>query len=332
MNRETRLEKLIFWARKLVVIAPLAITLSLQAQTFPDKPLSLVVGFPPGGATDSAMRTVAEELAKALGQAVVIDNRAGAGGAIATQYVVGARPDGYTLLTAGLQLATGLHLNKVAYNPLQDLTMVGQLGNVPVLLLVKGDSKIQSAADLAALAVSRGDGITVGTGGVGTTGHFGSLMLGTALKVTTVHVPFKGGAPGLQALASGDVDVMFDQMSGAMLGLIQAGKVRVVAVMQNTRMTTLPHVKSAAEFGLVLDAPLQGWTGLAVYSGTPAPVVQKLRAAWMTAVDSAAVKAKVDQLGIDLDTRKSPEDFQRFYLGELARWGAFIKKNQITAQ
>lgn len=332
MRSDNFLYGLARWACHLGFITLTLAGLTVHAQGFPEKPLSLVVGFPPGGATDSAMRTVADEMAKALAQPVVVDNRAGAGGAIATQYVVGTRPDGYTLLTAGLQLATGPHLNRVAYNPQKDLTMVGQLGIVPVLLLAKGDSRIQSATDLVTLAAARGDGITVGTGGVGTTGHFGSLMLGTALKIKTIHVPFKGGTPGLQALASGDVDLMFDQMSGSMLGLIQAGKVRVIAVMQNSRITTLPAVKTAAEFGLALDAPLQGWTGLAVHSGTPPAVIQKLRAAWMVAVESQAVKAKVEQLGIDLDTRKSPEEFQRFYLAELDRWSAFIKKNQITTQ
>lgn len=332
MHKGTRLTSFISRSiRSLCFLAVVTATWA-QAQNFPDKPLSLVLGFPPGGATDSSMRAVADELSKVLGQGVVVDNRPGAGGAIATQYVVGARADGYTLLTAGLQLATGPHLNKVPYNPLKDLTMIGQLGNVPVLLLAKGDSTIQSAADIVALAASRGNGVSIASGGVGTTGHFGSLILGNALKVKTVHVPFKGGTPGLQALASGDVDLMFDQMSGSMQGLIQAGKVRVVAVMQNTKLASLPNVKTAREFGVLLDAPLQGWQGLAVRSGTPDAVVQKLRAAWITAVNSAAVKTKAEQLGIELDTAKSSEAFQKFYLAEYDRWGTFIKTNQITAQ
>lgn len=307
-------------------------SLPALAQSFPERPLALVVGFPAGGSTDSAMRAVADEMSKALGQPVTVDNRAGAGGSIATKYAVGAPADGYTLLTAGLQLATGPHLHKVPYNPTSDLTMVGQLANVPVLLLVKGDSPIQSAADISVVAKKTPDGITVASGGMGTTGHFGSILLANSLRTQTLHVPFKGGAPGLQALASGEVDLMFDQMSGSMQGLIQAGKVRIVAVMQNKRVTSLPNVKTAAEFGIPLDSPLQGWQGIAVRSGTPPATVQKLRTAFLSAVNTPAIKAKADQLGLDLDTAKSTEEFQRFYLAELERWGTFIKKHHITAQ
>jgi len=302
------------------------------AQSYPTKPVTLVIGFPAGGAFDTVMRSIAEEMGKTLGQRVNVDNRAGAGGAIATQVVVGAKADGYTLLAAGLQLATGPHLNKISYNPATDLTMVGQLGYTPVWLLAKGDSPIQNVADIVALAKKNGNGVTIGSGGVGTTGHFGSVILGNSLKINPVHVPFKGGAMGLQALAGGEMDLMFDQMSGVMLGLMQAKKVRVIAVMQNQRVASIPNVKSAAEFGLTLESPLRGWQGIAVRSGTPAPVLQKLTAAWGTAVRSPSVISRAEQLGIELDTGRSPEAFQKHYLAELERWGAFIKKNHITSE
>jgi tripartite-type tricarboxylate transporter receptor subunit TctC len=302
------------------------------AQTFPDKPLTLVVGFPPGGSFDTIMRVVAEEMAKNLGQPVTVDNRPGAGGAIATTYVVGARPDGYTLLAAGLQLTTGPHLNKVSYNPATDLTMIGQLGTIPVLLLVKADSPIRSAADIVALAKARGGSVNIGTGGIGTTGHFGTLLTGNALNVDATHVPFKGGAAALQALAAGDVDLVFDQQSGVMQGLIQGGKVRVVAVMQGKRVPSLPEVKTAAEFGLALEGPLQGWQGLAVRAQTPAPILHRLTVAWDAAAASPAVKSRAEQLGIEVTAGLSPQSVQQHYLAELNRWGAFIRKHQITAQ
>jgi len=333
MNKTTRVANPLAKVVRIALIGLWAIGGSMaQAQTFPDKPISLVVGFGAGGAFDTVMRTIAEEMSKNIGQRVNVDNRAGAGGAIATQYVISAKPDGYTLLAAGLQLATGPHLNKVAYNPQADLTMIGQLGTVPVLLLVKADSPIKSAADVVALAKTRGNTVNIGTGGIGTTGHFGTLMLGNALKIDATHVPFKGGAPALQALAGGDVDLVFDQQSGVMQGLIQGGKIRVVAVMQDKRVGALPEVKTAAEFGLKLEAPLQGWQGLAVRSGTPPAVVQKLTASWNAAVSASSVKARAEQLGIELETGKSPEAFQKHYLAELDRWGAFIKKHQITAE
>ena len=303
-----------------------------QAQSFPVRPLTLVIGFPPGGAFDSVLRTVADEMSTSLGQRVNVDNRAGAGGALATQWVVAAKPDGYTLLAAGMQLATGPHLSKINYDPKQDLVMIGQLSTMPVLLLVKADSPVKSGADLVTLARSRGNGITVGSGGVGTTGHFGSLLLSQGLKLQTIHVPFKGGAAGLQALAGGELDLMFDQPSGTMQALVQAGKVRVAAVMQNQRISTQPQAKTAAEFGLPLGAPLQGWQGLAARAGTPAPALQKIGAAWAAAVNSSAVKTRVAQLGLELETGRSADAFQKHYLAELQRWGDFIKKHQITTE
>lgn len=317
--------------RVLAIGAFAVAALPAQAQAYPDKPLTLVVGFGAGGALDTIMRSIAEEMSKSLGQRVNVDNRAGAGGAIATQYVVSQKPDGYTLLAAGLQLATGPHLNKVAYDPHADLSMIGQIGTVPVLLLAKADSPIRTAADVVALARSRG-GVNVGTGGVGTTGQFGALLLGAGLDVPVVHVPFKGGAAALQALVGGEVDLVFDQMSGVMKGLVDGGKIRIVATMQNQRLANLPDVKTASEFGLKLDAPLQGWQGLAVRSGTPAPVVQKLVAAWNAAVSAPSVRQKAAQLGLELETGRSPEAVQKHYLAELDRWGAFIRKHGITAE
>ena len=147
------------------------------AQTYPDRPVTIVVGFAPGGAFDSVMRSLGEEMSKTLGQRVNVDNRPGAGGAIATQAVVAAPADGHTLLAAGLQLGTGPHLNKVNYDPAADLTMVGQIVSVPVLLLVRADSPIKDAKDLVALSKKNGNGVSIGTGGVGTRNRARSMML-----------------------------------------------------------------------------------------------------------------------------------------------------------
>ncbi len=303
-----------------------------QSQTYPDRPVTIIVGFAPGGAFDSTMRALAEEMSKTLGQRVNVDNKAGAGGALATQAVVTAPADGYALLAAGLQLGTGPHLNKISYNPATDLTMVGQVVSVPVFLLVRADSPVKDARDLAALAKKNGNGLTVGSGGVGTTGHFGALMLEGALKAPVVHVPFKGGAPGLMALVAGETDVMFDQPSGVLQGLVQSGKIRAVAVMQNTRHPLTAEVKSAPEFGLTLETPLRGWQGLAVRSGTPPAIVQKISASLAAAVASPAFKSKMEQLDLELISSTSPESFQQFYMAEVSRWGAFIKKHKITNQ
>ncbi len=317
----------------LTFVLLLALGCSLSAaQGYPEKPVTIVVGFPPGGTFDVVMRALAEELSKTLGQRFTVDNKAGAGGSIATQAVVAAPADGYTLLTAGLQLGTGPHLQKISYNPQTDLTMVAQVSAAPVLLLVRADSPIKDARDIVVLARKNGNGVSVGSGGVGTTGHFGALMLGSALGVQVVHVPFKGGAPGLQGLVGGEIDMMFDQASGVLQGLVKSGRLRIVSIMQGNRVAAISDIKSAPEFGLTLEVPLRGWQGIAVRSGTPPAVVQKLSMAIAAAVAAPGFKAKIDQLGLELVSNSTPEVFQNFYLAELEHWGRFIKKNQITAQ
>lgn len=303
-----------------------------QAGSYPERPITILVGFPPGGAFDSVMRSLAEELTRTLGQRVNVENRAGAGGALATQAAIAAPADGYTLLTAGLQLATGPHLNKVGYNPQADLTMIGQVSNAPVLMLVRGDSPVRHARDLVALGQRGNRGLMAGSGGIGTTGHFGTLMLGETLRTPVVHVPFKGGAAGLQALVGGEIDLMFDQSSSVMQGLLQSGKLRVVAVMQDQRATALPEVPSAREFGLALPAPLRGWQGLAVRSGTPAAVTARLSSALAQAVASPGFRARLNQLGLEAAAPNTPATFQQFYLSELDRWGAFIRQHRITTE
>jgi tripartite-type tricarboxylate transporter receptor subunit TctC len=330
MNRKLTVKRRLFATA--LACAPLFALPAAQAQSFPDKPITIVVGFGAGGAFDTVMRALASEMSKYLGQPVNVENKAGAGGAIATQAVVSAPADGYTLLASGLQLATGPHLNKVSYNPKTDLTMVRQVTSVPVLLLTHAASPINNAADIVALTKKNGNGVTVGTGGPGTTGHFGTFVIANGLKVQTIHVPFKGGAPALTALAGGEIDLVFDQPSGAMQGLIDAKKIRVVSLMQEKKSTALPQYKSATEFGLPLEVELRGWQGIGVRSGTPAAVVSKIDAAVAAAVASPAFKTRIGQLGMDLVTDSSPETFQKLYLVELERWGAFIQKYKIRAE
>ena len=308
----------------LALVAPLSC-----AQTYPGRPLTILVGFPAGGGFDTVMRALAEEMSKNLGQAVTVENRPGAGGAIATQALVAAPADGYTLLAAGLQLGTGPHLNKVSYNPQTDLVMVRQVSSVPVLLLTHANSPIKTAADIVALARKNGNGVTIGTGGPGTTGHFGTFVIASGLNVQTVHVPFRGGAPALTALAGGEVDLVFDQPSGAMQGMLDAKKVRIVSVMQEAPSPALPGAKSAKQIGLPLEVELRGWQGIAVKGGTADAVIKRLDTAVAAAASSVLFRARLNMLGIDLVTNVGPAEFQKHYLDELNRWGVFVKKYDI---
>jgi tripartite-type tricarboxylate transporter receptor subunit TctC len=317
-------------ARALMVLG-LLVTSSTFAQNYPTKPIRLLVGFGAGGAFDTVMRALAEEMSKNLGQPVTVINRSGASGAIATHAMMSEPADGHTLLAAGLQLATGPHLSKVNYDPATDLTMVRQITSVPVMLLTHQQSPVKTASDIVALAKRSGQGVTIGTGGAGTTGHFGSLLVAEALNISIVHVPFRGGAPALSALAGAEVDFVFDQPSSVMQGLLDAKKIRILTLMQGKTSTTQPGINTAKQFGIRLKQDLLGWQGIAVKKGTPENIVKRLDSAVASAAESILFRARMKQLGVDMITDSGPLVFQKMYLNEFDRWGAFIKKYEIKA-
>lgn len=331
MNFSNRLRHLAVWGRVwgLALLAALGV-LDVAAQSYPHKPLSIVVGFATGGALDSCMRALAPALSKSLKQSVIVDNKTGMAGVNATHAVLTAPADGHVLLAAALTLGTSPYLAPIHYNPTTALTMVGQVASVPVYLLVRADSPIRNAKDIVALARKQSDGVRVGSGGVGTTGHFGALLVGAALNTQVTHVPFRGGAPALAALVAGEVNLVFDQPSTVLQAHLASGKLRAIAIMQNTRFSLTPEVKTAKEIGLNLDVPLRGWHGLAVRAGTPSAVVQTLSEALAMAVKSPAFAKDIQRLGLELVTHTSPEQFQKLYLSELAYWGKFIQKHRIT--
>jgi tripartite-type tricarboxylate transporter receptor subunit TctC len=308
---------------------------TLHAQPrYPDKPLRLVVGFASGGAADTVARVLADQLGKQLNQTVIVDNRTGASGNIATQAVLAAPADGYTLMFAGLQLATNPAMMKAGYNPEQDIQMVTQFNSLPVVLLVRADSPWQTMTDVTAAmknAAARG-GLAFGSGGIGTSSHLAAEQLSRVTGAPFTHVPFRGGALATQALLAGDVQLMFDLMSGSLKGMIDAKKVRPIAVMQERRATELPNVPSAGEQGMKSEVFMRTWQGLAVKSGTPPEIVNRLFEAVQLAVRSPAVAERFADLGMETTLSRSPADAQAFYLGELARWGALIKAANIKAE
>lgn len=302
------------------------------AQKYPDKPVTIVVGFAPGGAADTVARALADEMSKTLGQPVIIDNRSGASGNIATQFVLGREPDGYTLLFAAINLATNPWLSGVKYDPAKDLAFVSQITSVPVVMLASNASGIKAPADVDALAKSKAGGVLVGSGGVGTSSHLAMELYKRARNVPVVHAPYRGGAPANQDLMGGQIDIMFDLMSGTLKGMVDSGRVRPLAVMQPERIKALPDVKSAAELGLPASTHIRSWQGIAVRSGTPADVVAKLHAAVITAANSPAFKARAEALGSEVVTSKAPKDFETLYSTELTRWGALIKEANIKVE
>ena len=302
------------------------------AQAYPTKTITLVVGFPPGGALDTIGRALADEMGKTLGQKVIVDNKPGAGGALAVNAVLGAPADGHTLLMAAINLATAPAMSGVRYNPRTDLAMVSQITSVPVLMLASGKGTLKSPAELLALAKKTEGGAKVGTGGIGTSGHLALELLSRSQKVPLLHVPYKGGAAASMGLIAGEIDVYYDLGSGSLKSFLDAGTIRALAVMQDTRSPALPDVKSAKELGLPADTYIRSWQGIAVKGGTPQAVVDRLHKAVIAAAESTAFKARAWQLASDVVTSKTPADFQRFHDAELDRWTQVIKDAGIKPQ
>jgi len=303
------------------------------AQAFPARPITLVVGFAPGGAADSVARQLAAEMSKQLGQRVNVDNKSGAGGNIGTQAVLAARADGYTLLFAAVHFATNPWIAGVKYDPKVDLTMVSQVTSVPVLMLVNGTSKYQQPVDIVRDTLKTPGGLKAASGGVGTSSHLAMELFSRNLNAPFLHVPFRGGAPANQALLGGEVDLMFDLMSGGLKQMVDSGRMRAMAVMQEKRIAALPKVKSAAELGLSPEVFIRSWQGIAVKTGTPKDVVAKLHKAVVAAANSPSFTSRIgDQLGYTVVTSTTPDDFQKLYLAELARWGTLIKTANIKPE
>ncbi|CAN7415367.1 Bug family tripartite tricarboxylate transporter substrate binding protein [Acidovorax sp. LjRoot194] len=330
------MEKRFLSGRRAIFAASLALAamgpLAAHAQKYPERPITLVVGFAPGGAADTVARSLADELTKSLGQPVIIDNRSGASGNIATQYVLGKEPDGYTLLFAAINLATNPWLMGVKYDPQKDLSMVSQITSVPVVLLASNSSGIKTPADIDAAAKRSSGGVLVGSGGVGTSSHLALELYKRARNTAMVHAPYRGGAPANQDLMGGQIDMMFDLMSGSLRSMVDAHRVRPIAVMQSTRIKALPDVKSAGELGLPTSTHIRSWQGIAVRSGTPPDVVARLHTAITAAAQSTHFKARAEQLGSEVVTSKTPKEFDTLYATELARWGGLIKEANIKVE
>ncbi|MBC7994434.1 MAG: tripartite tricarboxylate transporter substrate binding protein [Rhizobacter sp.] len=317
--------------RHLLLSACLVGVTAAHAAPLIDKPVTLVVGFAPGGAADTVARALADELGKRIEQRVVVENKSGAGGNLATQFVATGPTDGSVLLFAAINLATNPALMPLKYDPKADLQMVSQITSVPVVMLAPATGSIGSAADALREAKKVG-GLKIGSGGNGTSSHLAAELFARSQGATFVHVPYRGGAPANQALMAGDIELMFDLMSGTLKSMVDGQRIRPLAVMQETRLAALPDVPSAKEIKLSPSTYIRSWQGIAVRSGTPKPIVDALHAAVVAAASTPAFKARVDLLGSEVTTSPSPAAFQQLYRSELDRWADVIKAANIKVE
>ena len=279
--------------------AALALPLAhAQAQSYPDRPIKLVVPFAPGGATDILGRLLATSLGERLGQPVVVENRPGAGTVVAGALVAKAPPDGYTLL---LGASTTLTLNPairnpLPYDPLRSFTPLGLVADMGLVLVAHNETPARTLPELVALAKANPDKLSYGSFGTGSSVHFGGEMLKTATGMRMVHVPFNGSSPSLTALMGGQVQVAVDTVV-ATTPLIKAGKIRPIAALGPQRLALLPQVPTVAESGYPGFA-MDTWFAFLAPAGLPAPIQKKLEKALADAMAEPAMKKKLADIGL----------------------------------
>jgi tripartite-type tricarboxylate transporter receptor subunit TctC len=316
--------------RRLVALALAALPLVLHAQgAYPNKVIKLVVPFPPGGNVDLSARILAPELAKELGQPVIVENKAGAGGTLGLDAVAKSAPDGYTIGIASPvnHLAAPSLYPKLPYDSIKDFTPVGLIASVPMVLVVGPSSPTQSVQELLTLARSRKGAMTMASAGSGSGNHIVGELFQDATGTRFVHVPYKGSAPANSDLAGGHVDIHFDQLS-SVLPLVQGGKLRPLAVTTARRSALLPDVPTLAEAGVAgFDAATT--LGL-VLPGKAAPeLTVRLNQALDKVLMQPGVKQQFARLGADVRPG-TPAEYAEFIRTEIARTAKVVKDAKIT--
>lgn len=307
----------------LALILPL-VPLVGQAAGFPDKPLRMIVPFPAGGAADLMARLLAQHLGEQLGQQVVIDNRGGAGGVLASEMVARAPADGYTLLfaTMGTHAINASLYEQLRYDPQKDFAPVALTHITPRVLVVGPSVKARSVAELVALAKARPGQISYGSAGNGSSSHLSGALFESLAGVDMVHVPYKGSAALLTDLLAGRIDTTFDSYA-VYEEYIRSGRVQALAVTSRSRMGALPQVPTLAESGLA-GYEVSNWLGLLAPAGTSREVIGALHAAVIRAMGDVAMRRQLIALGIEPVT-STPQEFSALIRSEIPKWARIVK-------
>ena len=295
-----------------------------SAAPYPNKPVKLLVGFAPGGAADHVARSMSDAFGRALGTSVVVENRAGAGSSIAAEIVAKAPADGYTVLIASpSSISVNPALNpKLGYTP-KDLAPVTKITTSPLVIAANPNIGINSLQDLIARAKKEPGRINYATSGNGSAPHLGGALFTQLANVELTHIPFRGGGPAIQSLIAGDTQVTFGTPP-SVLPMIQAGRLKGLAVSTPERTALVPGVPGMREAGLP-DYGIEFWYGIFVPAATPAPVVKKIYEAAQAAMGQANVKAALNREGTDVDLSKSSEQFAAFLQEDAKFWVKLVK-------
>ncbi|MDR1351565.1 MAG: tripartite tricarboxylate transporter substrate binding protein [Zoogloeaceae bacterium] len=308
------------------LVAPAA---HAQSANWPNKPIKLIVPFPPGGACDTIARIYGEKLAENLKQPVIIENKPGAGTAIAAEFVARSNPDGYTLAVAPAgQLTLLPNLNKkVAYDAFRDFAPISLLASVPNIIAASPSLSVNTLQELVALAKSQPGKITYSSCGSGTLCHLTGERFKTQTGVDLLHIPYKGSAPAITALLGGEVDLAFDTQT-VLSPQIKAGKVKALAITSAERSPLLPNIPTAVESGLP-GFVIEGWFGLIAPAATPKEIVQKLNAALNTISQTREVREKLTAQGLSI-LHNSPEEFAQLIKTDHATWARVVQTTGAT--
>ncbi len=298
-----------------------------QAQPYPNKPIRMVIAFPPGGTSDFVDRVVAAKMAEYLGQPIVIDNKPGAAGLIGTQAVQQAAPDGYTILLApsDFTLVPGLQ-SKPPYDPLKDFAAVGLFINYPHVVVASPGLPAKDAKELIALAKAKPGQVNFASGGNGASNHISGVAFAYAAGIDLTHVPYKGNGPAITDLLADRVQLLFTSI-GPVEGHLKTGKLKAIAVTGPNRLAALPDVPTVSENALP-GYQFLTWYGLAAPAGTPRPVIDRLNAELRRTMASAEVREKLASIGGDL-TVNSPDEFAAMLKSEVVRWQKLARDTNL---
>ena len=293
------------------------------AQSFPNKPIKVLVPFPAGGTVDFFARTLTPKLSEALGQTVLVENRPGAGGNIATEAVAKAAPDGYTLLMGSEIVAINTSLySKLNYDPLKDLAPIVLVGTVPNILIVNPAVPVNNVKELIALGKTKSANLSYASTGQGTSTHLSTELFKNMTGMEAVHVPYKGGPPAIADLLGGQVNMMFINMPTG-IAHVRSGKVKILAVSSKKRVAQLPDVPTVEEAG-VKGFVTYAWSGLFAPAGTPRDVVQRLNQEVVKLLKLPSIREQLAGQGAEA-VGDTPDEFAHFMRDEVAQWAHMVR-------
>lgn len=300
------------------------VTSFAYAQSYPNKPVRMVVPFPPGGTTDILARAVGQKLSESWGQLVVIDNRPGAGGNIGTDIVAKSAPDGYTLLmgTVGTHSINASLYGKLPFDPIKDFAPVTLVASVPNVLVVNTTVDAKSVKELIALAKSKPGQLTFASSGNGTSIHLAGELFKTMTGTSMLHIPYKGSAPAITDLLGGQTNMMFDNLPSAMPH-VKSGKLRALAVTSVSRSPALPDTPTIAESGIP-GYEASSWFGVLAPAGTPKDVIAKIHADIVKALNTPEIKERLSGQGAE-PVGNTPEQFAQHIKTETIKWAKVVK-------